>query len=200
MVVEGSEDTGIKGTAIREFLAWYARTRGETTVRRVIEDLPRDVRSWFDPEHEALGVLASTWYPARAIHALLDAMTTGMTVDERERFAAEGGETVMRNTLSGIYRALFRVIANPDRYAKMAPKVWHTYYRSGQLTVERPGEGRAVSHIRDWGSHHPVICEMHRAAARVIYEGMGCRDVSVTREACVSRGDDECRFATRWRA
>lgn len=188
----------IKGAALREFLGWYAAEQGPRTTQRVIEDLPAHLRSWFDAKQESLGVLASIWYPADAIHALLDRMTLGMTPPERERFALEGSAAVMRSTLSGLYRTLFKILASPERYAQFAPKVWAHYYRSGSFHIDQPEPGLAVAHVRDWETHHPILCDMNRGAAIVIYENMNLSNVKVTRDACLERGDDGCQFTIRW--
>jgi hypothetical protein len=191
-------DDAIKGAALREFLGWYAGARSEEELRAVINGLPAQARACFDPALPALGVLASTWYPMEAIHALLDRMTAGMTRGEREAFAVEGASVVMRNTLTGLYKALFRVIATPDRYPRMASKVWSQYYRSGEFRVENLAPGSARSSIRDWSSHHPVLCDMNGAAAQVIYETMGCQGVGVTRIECAGAGGAACSFMVRW--
>jgi hypothetical protein len=193
-----SEDA-IKGAALGEFVRWYAGTRSLDELRQVIAGLPADARSWFDAESPTLGVLASTWYPMFAVHALLDRMTAGMAPAQRQAFATEGGTVIMKRTLSGLYRALFRVISSPDRYPRMAGKVWTQYYRSGRFIVTNEAPGTAISRIMDWTSHHPVLCDMNWAAGRVIYETMGCQAVTVTRDACLDAGDPECRFTMRWR-
>jgi hypothetical protein len=197
-MAEQAEDA-IKGAALGEFVRWYAESRSPVELRHIIGDLPEHARVLFDPASPTLGVLPSTWYPASVIHSLLDAMTVGMSRAERGIWAAEGGEVVMRRTLSGIYRALVRVMATPERYPRFAPRIWTQYYRSGQFIVENEGSARAVSRIREWRSHHPVLCEMNSAAGAVIYEVMGCRGVEVRREACVDDGDAECRFITTWK-
>jgi hypothetical protein len=196
--VVSAADDAIKGAALREFLGWYASARSEEELRAVIGSLPEPARSRFDPALPALGVLASTWYPTEAIHALLDRMTAGMSRAEREAFAVEGASVVMRNTLRGLYKALFRVIATPDRYPRMASRVWSQYYRSGDFKVENQGSGSSRSYIRAWTSHHPVLCDMNGAAAQVIYETMGCQGVAVTRVSCVDGGGPECSFVVRW--
>lgn len=144
-------------------------------------------------------MLASNWYPASAIHALLEAMTEGMLRPTRERFAVEAAEAVMHRTLHGVYRTLFRVIATPERYAKLAPMVWSHYYRSGEVVVDNPEPGVAVSWIRGWSAHHPVLCDMNRTASAVIYEVMDGTNVTCTRETCIDEGSPNCRFVTRWR-
>jgi predicted hydrocarbon binding protein len=99
-----------------------------------------------------------------------------------------------------LYRVLFEWMATPERYAKYGPKPWSTYYDSGEVTIELQPDGlRALAFIRNWRSHHPLICELNRGAGVEVYAAMGCREVTNERARCVSRGDPHCRFITRWR-
>lgn len=196
--VPPDERDDIKGASLREFLGWYVDLHGPTHVRDLLARLPEESRGCFDPELESLGVLASNWYPAHAIHALLDAMTDAMGPAAREHFARTAAEAVMKRTLSGVYRTLFRAIATPERYAKLAPLVWSHYYRSGEVVAENAEPGVAISCIQGWRAHHPVLCDMNRAASVVIYEVMGGKNVTCTRDACIDDGAPYCRFTTRW--
>lgn len=198
--MSSTDGEAIKGAALKEFLAWYGETRGEQEVHRVVDALPADARKWFDPDREAMGVLANAWYPAPAIHALLDRMTDGMGPAERDRFALDGSVAVMEKTLSGLYRTLFNILATPDRYAKFAPKVWAHYYRSGTFRIDEHAPGHHVAQVRDWNTHHPALCDMNRGAAVAIYGNMKLEDLKVTRDACIDDGDPECRFVIRWKA
>lgn len=51
---------------------------GEKLVRAAIARIDDAHRGAFDPSADAFGVLASTWYPAPAVHALCDALTEGI--------------------------------------------------------------------------------------------------------------------------
>ena len=63
-----------------------------------------------------------------------------------------------------------------------------------------PDGKQADCTLRDWGAHHPFACDMNVEAATCIYEAMGQKGVSTERLSCVDRGNDCCRFITRWRA
>ena len=58
----------------------------------------------------------------------------------------------------------------------------------------------AICTITDWHTHHALICDLNKAAARRIYEAMKCQEVTVRRAACVSSGNRECRFVSRWKS
>lgn len=189
----------IKGAAFREFLRFYVKTYGEAALRERSARMPAALRASLALEEPVLGVIQSTWYPAPLVHALLDELTRDMGNAEIRSLASKASAAVMQTTLRGLYKVLFDWMATPERYARHAPKLWHSYYDSGtmEITVQASGT-EALTVIRDWAAHHPFICELNRGAAEAIYGAMGCSDVVCERVACVSRGDAECRFVTRW--
>ena len=189
----------IKGAAFREFIAYYRATYGPEALIAVVAAMPAIHRRELDQRDAALGVLASEWYPAEVVHALLDEISRGKSEAALRALAATASGAVMRATLRGLYRKLFEWMATPERYARYGPKLWGTYYDSGEVVVEVvPGELAAISTVRNWRSHHPLICELNRGASVEIYGAMGCVDVKAERAQCVSRGDPHCRFVTRW--
>jgi hypothetical protein len=148
---------------------------------------------------EALGIRASHWYECRLIHGLLEALTAGLSDEERLALTVEGSQAVMDHTLRGVYRSLFEWMANPTRYARHGGKIWSTYYDSGDFAIEASeADRRAVCTIRDWSSHHPILCDMNRGASTAIYRAMSLPDADCVRETCVARGASECRFVTTW--
>ena len=190
----------IKGAAFLEFLRWYEGQVGPERLRCIARAVPAVGDYELFPERRVLGVLASTWYPAELVHCLLDEIAGGLSPQDRGSLAMSGSQAVMDATLRGIYRTLFRWMASPQRYAKYAPKLWGAYYDSGRFSVTMPSNTEAVATIRDWATHHPLICDLNKGAAKAIYDAMGCADTSVERTACVANGDPECRFVTRWKS
>jgi hypothetical protein len=189
----------IKGVALRQFLIWHQEQLGEPAFRALFATLAPDLSSQLTVGAEALGIRASQWYDCRLIHGILDALTLDMSEDERLALTVEGSQAVMDHTLRGVYRSLFEWMANPERYARHGSKIWSTYYDSGDFAIESFAEDRrAVCTIRDWSSHHPILCDMNRGASTAIYRAMGLPDANCIREACVSRGGSECRFVTTW--
>lgn len=196
---ERASEARIKGAAFREFLRFYVKTYGEAALCERSARMPAALRAQLAPEEPVLGVLHSTWYPAPLVHALLDELTRDMSDAQMRTLASKASSAVMQKTLHGLYKVLFDWMATPERYARHAPKLWHSYYDSGTMEITaQPSGTEALTVIRDWAAHHPFICELNRGAAEAIYAAMGCSDVVCERVACVSRGDAECRFVTRW--
>lgn len=190
----------IKGAAFREFITFYRATYGSDRLAAHLAAMPPDLAAELEAGSETLGILTSQWYPAELVHALLDEIARGRSDAELCELGTEGSRAVMRATLRGLYKVLFGWMATPERYVRYAPKLWHTYYDSGTVAVQAIDGGTgALSTVRDWRSHHRLICELNRGAALEIYAAMGCTEVTCERERCVDRGDPECRFITRWK-
>src|SRR5258706_5720445 len=116
-------DPRIKGAAIREFLLWYAGAYGPDQLPALSARMRPEHRVLFDVKQRHLGVIASEWYPAKALHELLDLITQGMSPAEREKLAREGAQATIQATLRGVYRLLFETMMSPERYARNAQKL-----------------------------------------------------------------------------
>jgi hypothetical protein len=190
----------IKGSHMRPFLAWYTSQGGQERTGRLVDGVPEQYRSLFDPLRPDLGILDSSWYPAEPIHALLDGILEGVSAGDRTSFAREGARVAMEATLRGVYRFLFEMMMTPDRYLKKAQVLFSRYNEPGTVTKTEIAPRTHLSVIRDWTGHHPYICELMFYASIAIYENMGCRNVVGRRIACVSEGAAECRYTIEWDA
>jgi hypothetical protein len=190
----------LKGSAFAEFIRWYERERGRDVLAAKVSILPDDMRGrlGLDPTKDSLGILASRWYDADAIAALLDAIVADAPPDQREHMARQAAHAVMQQTLRGVYRMLFQWLATPERYAGFAERLWRSYHDGGRMAVDQVTPTMAICTITDWPGHHPFMCAMCRASAEVIYTEMGCKHVICEREQCIDDGADHCRFVTRW--
>lgn len=189
-----------KGTALTTFLEWYVAEHSSSALRAALERLPKQHRHVVEADHPTLGILQGTWYPAGLVHALLDTLFEGMSVHDRTEVAKAAGRVVIESLISGLYAGLFRAMATPALYAKYAPKLWRSYYRQGELSVDLVGPGEVHVTIRDWPGHHDMVCEINRVAGGVIFERMGCLQVEAMRVRCVSRGASHCEVHIQYAA
>jgi hypothetical protein len=134
------------------------------------------------------------------VHAILDALFAGLDPDERGERVRAAGAFVMDRTIRGPFATLFRLIATPERCAKHAQRMWDAYYETGISTVARIAPTSYDQRVEAWTEHHPIICEMHVAAAEVLYRAMGCADARATRTGCVSLGMPACTSRILWSA
>jgi hypothetical protein len=189
----------IKGVAFGEFVDWYAAARDTVEVERAVERVSPQFPDVFDLARPNYGILASHWYDARVVHALLDELTAGKPEEELERMAAEAAAAIMGKTIRGVYKAVFSIMVSPARYAKHIDKLWGLHYDSGTPVVELVGPKQHRVHYTGWRSHHPMICRLNRAAGPAIYGAMGCKDVVSRRVGCVSEGAARCESLITWR-
>ncbi len=192
------EASHTKGAALKVFFDWYGRKYGRVRLTRAFEQTPADLRTVLDPNRDGLGVLASTWYPDRLIHALMTDMLLGFSTDEQRDLAREGTFEVVQGTLRGVYKTLFALLMTPDRLARNLDKLWRSYHDTGttQITVESARRHR--SRLSGWVGHHPFICMMNRYGYEALYTSIGCKNVVVTDDGCVSNGNGACTFIAEW--
>jgi hypothetical protein len=188
----------IKGSGVQPFLAWYAATWGEGRLARHATWIPTEYHSYVHVNEPLLGVLPSAWYPAPAIHAILDAVEVDHSPEERATIVRDGARAIIDATLTGVYRWLFQTMMTPDRYARNSGRLFSRYYEPGVMTKTKLGATGHLTTVDGWGAHHPILCEFLVHTAAYVYGQLGCRDLNVRRTACVRNGDADCRFEVTW--
>lgn len=188
----------MKGALLRAALAWYEERHGAEARGRLIAGLPDGHP--FAPDDAALGVLATEWYAAEHVHAVLDALAEGRSDEEREALAREIAAATVERVRHGVYRFLVRKLVSPGFYARHIQRLWRQVHTTGrrEITVDDAAR-RAVSSTRDWAGHHPLLCLIASHTVAAFFETMGLEGVEVERVACVSAGDDACVAELRWR-
>lgn len=188
----------VKGAAVQDFYAWYARQFGQTRMAQIWAELPEDVKREVGPSHSNL--LPFHWYSARAVHALMDATLKGHSNEERESLAREGAHVVIGQTLRGLYRAIFKTLVSPERYLRSLNTIWGSFHDTGRVEGQVLGPGHHRTELRGWRGHHAFIERLNGYAAKEIYEAMGCAGVTFEQ----SHGVDDAGQRTyvtdiRWR-
>ncbi len=190
--------TNIKGAALFELFRWQQKVLSPAQAATHLERLPQPTREFFDPRRPGFGLLASRWYPSEVIHPLLDAMVVGLDDKAYSQFIEDGAKQVMDGTMRGVFKAIFTMIATPERYARYSQQAWNAYHDTGFSTVTLEGNTSWRATLRDWPGHHRVICDMNTVAARLILQSMGKRSVVVKQECCVAKGAPHCVSVSTW--
>lgn len=174
-------------------MLWYERNFGRAFHADVIDRLAPDDRSRVTEGEPALGIVASTWYPSSILFVVVDSVMEGKSRAERSRIIREANADVVARLSKGLYRALFRMVASPELYARHIQRLWNVLHDTGERTVVIVRPGIADSTIRNWPGHHPVLCEVATETMRAVFEAMGCGQVRVDRLSCVGDGARMCR-------
>ncbi|MDB4943988.1 MAG: hypothetical protein JWP97_3522 [Labilithrix sp.] len=190
----------IKGLVFREFVRWYEQSHGRDAAMRAYTALPDDLRFHLQPDLEAFGLVASTWYPCELAGAMLQEVTLGVPPLRRAEMLRSGVQHALGVTLTGVYKMLFDTLITPERHAKYAQKIWSQYYNTGVVTGAMEGEMRSSQLVTDWTGHHPMLCELSISSLAVFHEAMGCKNVRVRRTSCVLDAALSARHAERLNA
>jgi hypothetical protein len=188
----------IKGAAFREFLLWADETYGARRFHEVLAAVPAPLRALVRADEPALGVLASTWYPAALVHAILDGLFAGMPPHVRHAVLHDACEAVVPRMIRGVYKLLFQVVASPALYARHIQRAWNQLHNTGERRIELVGPTTAHSTIAAWAGHHPALCEITTETMAAVFRAMRCRDARAERVTCVADGAPECRAIVRW--
>ncbi len=186
-------EPAIKGAMVREFLIWHAKKFGREPTVDLLGSIPRKDYLGLDTGREVFGFLANEWYPVVVVHAMLDRMEAIHGKEAMPGLIREGTARMVDATLRGIYRFLFRIMANPATYSRHIQKAWRSLHTTGEREVTLVGEGRAESTTRNWAGHHRWLCRTTSETMRRIFEVMGYTRVELDIQQCVSDGDALCR-------
>jgi hypothetical protein len=187
----------VKGALFREFIRYCIATY-QPPVKEIVNRLPLDLQPLVHPETEALGIIASMWYPAELPAQLLDVFFSNLPADEHQKVLEEGTRYSLQRTVSSLHRATFRLFVNPERAARHVQRMWRLNCDTGNVTWRLVGKNRCESTLRGWASHDVRLCEIARLSAAHSFELMGCREVRSERIACVSQGMGFCGSLITW--
>lgn len=188
----------MKGAVLRGFVEWYEAHHGQDSTRLLAEGLPADLRRELDPDEPGVKLLASSWYPARLCHAILDTITGDLSEAQVERMAHEATRWFVGRGSTGIYRFMLRRLVTPEMYAFSVARLWRQWHTTGDRAVSITSPTTAESKVLRWGGHHRVLCTVTIETMCAVFETMGCRGVTWKRTACVSRGSKECVTLVEW--
>lgn len=180
-------------------LGWYERTHGRAAIQRAMARLPLEVQADVEIRDGVPVILTNTWYDARIVHAILDETVRDLAPEERARVAREAAHAGIRESARGVYRFVLEQVVSPELYARHIQGLWRLLHDGGTREIQMVSRGVAISEIRDWPGHHPMLCMVTNETMAALFEAMGMRDVTIERELCVSEGAKLCRTHVRWR-
>ena len=195
-VVGDDSDLGnLKGAMAVGFLHWLREQKGEDAVGRAVDRLGEDEKSLYALDRPDLGMLPSSWYPARQLHSMLEACIAEFRPEEMDEVARSAGDAIIANVMTGLQKGLFALLMNPDRYAKYIQRIWRQNSDTGTVEITS-SPGQHHSRISGWKGHHPLLCKMVVYGKLRIYRTMGCQDPQVQVLGCdPARG---CESTVRW--
>ncbi len=188
----------VKGTALRAGVAWFADAYGEPGMARVLELASPALAQRLRKDDPAFGIIASGWYETALVGELLALIERVASPADPVAFGEKVAEAIARDNVTGVYRALFRLVASPPLLEANAQRVWRTYIDEGTLGVSLKGPGAFEARVRGWAHHDPQVCRMIRAMIESTLRAVGYPGLVVERTECVGDGDAQCAFEGHW--
>jgi len=136
----------IKGLAFREFVRWYNTEHGPSVLQASAQALPNDLRAQLDVSRADFGILAGSWYPVVMATTFLEAISRGLSPEQRMEVLRGATDQALGNMLTGVYRSLFEKLVTPERHARYAQNIFRTFYNTGTVVGEVRGPA-ARAHI-----------------------------------------------------
>jgi hypothetical protein len=196
---ETSDQAGyVKGSILAPFLHWYRSERGSPELAALVRVMGLGGAVTLDPDRRDLGINVRRWYPATAVHRAMDHMCAGLCPEEVEGLAERAAAGVIDIIQRGVYRTMFRFAFTPSRYARDIQRMWDRLYDNGRVSVEHLGVTCQRIQVDEWRAHHPLLCRVQALSRAQNYRLMGCRNLQLERDACVSEGEPACVVTMRW--
>ena len=190
----------IKGAIMRDCVVWYGERYGSDALKQAAERLPDDVRAMLDIESPTFHLLGSLWYPARLVHAFLEALARDRSATEMNRLLYDATRGLVKGgARQSVYRFFLERLVTPEIYAVCVPRFWRQLHSTGDRQVKIARRGYAESIVTNWPGHHPLLCTLTIETMSAVFETMGCKSVTWDRVACVSNGARECKTLLSWR-
>ncbi|HJL18676.1 MAG TPA: hypothetical protein RMH99_23645 [Sandaracinaceae bacterium LLY-WYZ-13_1] len=190
----------IKGAPLRALVAYWERVHGRAAVNRILDASEAErVALGLDPEAPGWGLLVSSWYPCPAAGAMVERLFEGIAADRVDDEMARAAEAIMRQTLSGVHRAVFRLVGSPELMRTRGQLFWNQQFDSGTVVIEKEGDDAQRHVYRDWPGHHPLFCRMAFHCLPPMFRAMGVADPRVERLRCAADpGSSECAAHLTW--
>ncbi len=191
----------VKGAPVRAFLDFFALQSGEPAVQEAIRRLPDALRrrAFPAPHAPGYGVYASAWIPSEALGMIADDLLQGADAATRVRLAGGAARRVMNDTLRGVHKALFRTVASPELMLRNHMVFWRQQYDTGHVEIDTVDPCAQRHVVRDWGGHHPFVCEVTFACIPHMFRAMRLKTPRLEHYRCRDHhGGDRCEAIIRW--
>ncbi|HEY3451289.1 MAG TPA: hypothetical protein VGK67_33330 [Myxococcales bacterium] len=183
-------DTHVKGVALAHFREFALQKVGEKGLEEIAATLsPAAAKAFTSPA-------ACDWYELAAIveieHALARRLFNG-----DETAAAQLGEYDVEESISKVYRILFRLL-DPATIIKKSGQLWSRFYDRGEVRVELLGPRRALVHVSGHGPREEIHCHEIRGGLLGCIKVCGIKTGKAEHTACVLKGAPACTYELTW--
>ncbi len=98
-----------------------------------------------------------------------------------------------------LVRLFMKYFLSLNRMAKVVPRMWHTYYTIGEMSVEKLDEKDGYAELILKNFHTtPLVCETFKGYLPTLVQMIVKKPVSCEERKCIHKGDDYHEFVLNW--
>ena len=187
----------LHGSARVGAVSGFLREYGPAAGHEVIARLSCDARGLVTPNAPELGVMRARKYPYPFVGELVRAMQAVARVGDEDAFLRMITAAGVSPQMALVAR-LFGSFVTPAIIAQHGQMIWDTFHDSGTLRVTPVGPREQHEIVEDWPNHDVTVCKLGLEARRLMFEHLGIRTATVTRERCQGWGHPTCAYRVRW--
>lgn len=185
-----SKDRGIHA---RYTLMWVKERFGADGVDRVAKRLPPKTSQMF------LKPVPHEWYEAAMMGELFEAIRLEFTPVLPEALM-DLGRFIARHSINGFLQFFVRVISVKTTIAR-SNAIWRRYHDSGSVETsmleDDSNAKKGLFIVKDYKTN-PAWCVVHQGYIEGFLPYTNARNVSVTKQSCVHKGDEHCSWLVTW--
>lgn len=174
-----------------------AKAKGYTLIGAVkfLRSQKQRARELLAPEHHHYleeRIAEAGWYPESDLEALLEATLALQPGRRDEALFAMGVFSARQHLDGGVYKHLR--FDGEGSMPRRALALWASQHDTGRWKLTPVGPGELTMTIRDFAHPTEILCGINRGYFSEALRLAGAVDVRVEKQACMARGDGECRW------
>lgn len=181
----------IRGATLEMAVSFIKQTYGEDKFSQVIAGLEAADRAVLSNK-----ISSSNWYPFRLYARILTDMDNvlgsgdGILCHKCGRYDAE-------YDLNSLFKIFYKK-GSPQFIISNAMFVWRTFFDSGRVEVEKPGDKTAYFRVHGADEYAPAVCREIEGWLEKTTELSGGRNAFAKETKCRVHGDKFCEYVVKW--
>jgi hypothetical protein len=180
-----------KGMVLMSRISVIKENYGEDGLKAVLDRMKPEHRKFLE------NIIASSWYDGEIFKDFNLALKKALSQKDPDVMDHVGAFTA-ESSLKGIYSSQLK--AGDVRSTLLrAPSLWKMFHDTGELTVDLDKErNHAILRIAGYALPHEENCANLIGWGRRMVELSGGKNVRISEDKCVCKGDDLCEMSFDW--
>ncbi len=182
-----------RGIVAYDVALWLKERYGDEGLKRVSGRLGTQAKAMLgDPKPDE-------WYPIELMRELYAAVDNELSREDPDALASLG-RFMANHGVKGFIKLLVSLISVKTIIWRISA-LWDYYHEDGTIDVpilrEEGNDYEGILSIRDYDAGE-AWCRILCGYIQVLVESTGAKEVRVTKQTCIHKGDDHCSWLVNW--